>query len=125
MLTKGFVTQSIPILPGEFEITLRSLIPDESTFLKEVSNDEKVRVESYLVEKYSLGQLAFALVAINGETLPPCTNQDGEIDKKAFLKRLKRVMKMSSYIIADIALQAEWFDYRCRLALNPKLLGNG
>lgn len=126
LLMKEEVRQRVPILPGKFEVEFRSLLPSESLFVKQFMVEDSKRPESYYLEKFSLCQLAMAVVAINGKPLgAPHIKSDGEIDEKTFVDNLRRMVKKSGYVVADLSVNYAWFDIRVRKLFNPDDLGNG
>lgn len=126
LLMKGYVEQTIPILPGKFEPRFRSLRPAESLFIKVyMSKDTEATTDSYTAEKYSLCQLACSLVAMNGKAYPDHRNTKGEPEMDLFKAKLKMLLDQSVYIIADLGIQFVWFDIRVRRLISPDRLGNG
>ncbi len=126
LLLKDEVRQTIPIIPGQFEITLRSLLPSESLFIKQYMAKEQDRTDAYLGEKYSLCQICMALVSINGKSFgAPHLKEDGTVDQAVFDLRLKSLIRKSGYIVADISINYAWFDIRVRKLISPDELGNG
>jgi hypothetical protein len=66
LLMKDEVRQRVPILPGKFEPTFRSITPIESLFIKRRMAKETITTDQYLGEKYNLMLLTCCLVDING-----------------------------------------------------------
>jgi len=125
LLYKNEVRQRVPIIPEKFEPLFRSLTPAESLFVKKFIADEQTVSDQYLMEKYSLCLLAAALVDINGKALPDHLNSDGEVDKAAFQKKLKELLRKSGYIINDLSLNYQWFDVRVRKLISLDGVKNG
>ena len=125
LLMKDEVQQRVPILPGEFEPTFRSMLPEENLFIKRYLAKETSLPESYILEKYALCQLTCSVVAINGNHLPDHRDEKGELNEPKFEAKLKVMMRKSGYIIADLAINFYWFDLRVRRLINPEALGNG
>lgn len=125
LLYKNEVRQRVPIIPEKFEPLFRSLTPAESLFVKKLIADEQTVSDQYLMEKYSLCLLAAALIDINGKPLPDHLNSDGEVDKVAFQKKLKELLRKSGYIIADLSLNYQWFDFRVRKLISLDGVKNG
>lgn len=119
------VKQIVPIIPGKYTVTFRSTSPEENLFIKQFLAKEEAPSESYALEKFSLCQLACALVAINGVEFPDHRKPDGAPDVELFKKKLTQLMKKSGYVIADLGLNYIWFDIRVRKLLSPDKLGNG
>lgn len=125
LVLKDEVQQVVPVLPGKFEITFRTMSPEESLFVKQYLAKEQAPSESYALEKFSLCQLACALVAINNVDFPDHRTPDGSPDAELFKVKLKKLMRKSGYVIADLGLNFIWFDIRVRKLLSPDKLGNG
>lgn len=125
LILKDEVQQVVPVVPGKFEITFRSMTPDESLFIKRYVAKETIQNDQYLMEKFSLCQIACSLLAINGRPLPDHRTMDGTVEEKNFEVKLKAVMKKSAYVLADIGINYAWFDIRVRKLLNSGDLGNG
>lgn len=125
LILKDEVQQTVPVLPGKFEPRFRTLNPEESLFLKQFLAKEASPNESYAAEKFGLCQLACSLVSLNGADFPDHRKPDGTPDEELFKVKLKRLMKKSGYIIADMSINYYWFDIRVRRLLAPEKLGNG
>jgi hypothetical protein len=125
LIMKDEVRQTVPIIPGKFEPRFRTLNPEESLFLKQFLAKDPSPNEAYSVEKFSLCQLTCALVSLNGQDFPDHRKPDGTPDEELFKIKLKRLMKKSGYIIADLAINYYWFDIRVRKLIAPDRLGNG
>jgi hypothetical protein len=125
LILKDEVAQTVPIVPGKFEATFRTLNPEESLFIKQLLAKETAPSESYALEKFSLCQLACAIVSLNGADFPDHRKPDGTPDEELFKVKLKKLMKKSGYVIADLGLNYIWFDIRVRKLLSPDKLGNG
>jgi hypothetical protein len=128
LLMKDEVEQVVPVLPeGKFNVKFRSLRPSESLFIKQFMATSEQKSEQYYIERYSLCQLAMAVVEINGKPLGAPHLKDGgeEVDEKVFAAKLKMLTKKSGYIVADLGINYSWFDVRVRKLLNPDDLGNG
>jgi hypothetical protein len=125
LIMKDEVQQTVPVLPGKFEPRFRTLNPEESLFLKQFLAKESSPNESYAAEKWGLCQLACSLVSLNGADFPDHRKPDGTPDEELFKVKLKRLMKKSGYLIADMSINYYWFDIRVRRLLAPEKLGNG
>lgn len=125
LLMKNEVQQKVPIIPGKFEVIYRSATPDESLFIKRFIAEEKSPSEQYTLEWYALCLLTCSLVSINGALLPEHRDKQGDPDSKMFREKLKRLSKMSGYIVSDLGVNYTWFDLRVRKLLVPEKVGNG
>jgi hypothetical protein len=125
LLYKNEVHQRVPIIPGKFEPTFRSITPEESLFVKRYIAREQNISDQYLLEKYNLCLLTCSLFAINDNALPDHRNQAGEPDEKLFEAKLKVILKKSGYIVADMGINYVWFDLRVRKLITADGLKNG
>lgn len=125
LILKDEVRQTVPIKPGQFEPRFRTMSPEESLFMKQFLAKDVNANDAYSVEKFSLCQLACALVSLNGQDFPDHRKPDGTPDEDLFKIKLKKLMKKSGYIIADMAINYYWFDIRVRRLIAPDRLGNG
>ena len=125
LIMKDEVQQTVPIVPGKFEPRFRSMNPEESLFMKQYLAKDVSPSDAYSVEKFSLCQLACSLVSLNGQPFPDHRKPDGAPDEELFKIKLKKMMRKSGYIIADLAINYYWFDIRVRRLIAPEKLGNG
>jgi hypothetical protein len=128
LLMKDEVQQTVPIIPGKFEPTFRSLRPLESLYLKSRMAKETINTEQYLGEKYQLLLLTCSLLSINGVSFPDHRkHHDGsfEVTDEFFDAKFKMVTQKSAYILADLSVNLMWFDIRVRKLINPDDLKNG
>lgn len=128
LVWKGELKQTVPIVPGEFEVTFRTISADENLFIRKFVSREKAP-DAYLLDLYTLCNLTCAIVSISGggktTALPDHLNTHGEVDDKAFNDKLGRLRKMPIPLIADLLVNYDWFDVRTRKILNADELGNG
>ena len=129
LILKDEVSQRVPIVPEKFEPVFRSITPIESLYLKSRLAKETVQTDQYIGEKYNIMLLTCSLVSINGALLPEhrVHRPDGgfEVTDSAFDTKLSVILRKSGYIVADLAVNYQWFDVRVRKLLNPDDLGNG
>jgi len=130
LLMQDEVHQTVPIIPGKFEPTFRSLTPTESLYIKQRMARETITTDQYLAEKYNLLLLTCSLLDINGT--PFVDHRKFEhgsgtfiVDDKTFEEKLAAVMRKSGYVVADLSVNYMWFDIRVRKLLNPDDLKNG
>jgi hypothetical protein len=126
LIMKDQVEQIVPIIPDKFEVTFRTCSAEESLFIKKylASKQESVS-DAYAAEKYTLCQLACALVALNGKEFPDHRDKDGIPEEKHFEIKLQTLLKKSVFVIVDLNVNYIWFDIRVRRLFNPEKLGNG
>lgn len=125
LILKDEVRQTVPIIPGKFEPRFRTLSPEESLFIKQYLAKDTNQSDAYSAEKFSLCQITCSLVSLNGADLPDHRKSDGTPDEELFKLKLKKMMKKSGYIIADLSINYYWFDIRVRRLIAPDALGNG
>lgn len=125
LLYKGEVEQKVPIIPGKFEPTYRSVTPEESLFIKRYISKENESSDQYLFEKYNLCLLTCSLVAINDKPLPDHRGTNGDVDEKLFEAKFKMMSKKSGYIVSDLGVNYVWFDVRVRKLITADGLKNG
>lgn len=125
LILKGEVTQTVPILPGKFVAVFRSALPEESLFIKKIIAEEAAVSDEHTLERYGLLQLCCSLVQVNGVKFPDHIDAQGLPDRKMFDEKMKKVMRLSGYIINDLMVNLRWFDIRVRKLMNPEALGNG
>lgn len=126
LILRDEVKQVVPIIPGQFEITFRSMTPEENLFIKRyIASKDTGQSDQYITEKFGILQLVCCVFAINNRPLPDHRNEKGEVDEKLFEAKLALLLKKSGYVIADLGINYYWFDIRVRRLLNPDALGNG
>lgn len=124
LFVKDEVRQNIPVIPGKFEVVLRSVSPEENLFIKQIMAKDSNGSDSYVVEKLGICQLACALVSVNGVEFID-HRKNNEPDEELFKKKIKQVMRKPGVLINDLSLQYVWFDIRVRKLLVQENLGNG
>jgi hypothetical protein len=118
--------QRIPIVPGKFEVTFRSVTGYESQFIKKyLARDMSIQSEAYYNEKISLCTLACAITALNNSPIVHHLDVNGEVDEEIFEKKLKLLLRKPIYILADMGVNYDWFDKRARQLTTRDHLGNG
>lgn len=111
LLMNGFVTQRVPIIPGQFEPTFRSLNGDEDIEIKRLMGSIR-GPDQYVLDTFSLFNLAAGLYAINGKVLINHLDNDGNFDEKKFKEKYKVISKMAIPILADLSVNFSWFTRR-------------
>lgn len=111
LLMSGSVKQRVPIIPGKFEPTFRSLFGEE--------NEEILRMmgsvrgpDQYVLDVMSLYNLTAGLYAINGRVLPNHLDNNGDFNEEMFRAKYKMVRKMALPILADMSVNFRWFARR-------------
>jgi hypothetical protein len=126
LIMRDEVQQVVQIVPGKFDVTYRSMTPDDNLYIKRyISKHDTGQSDQYVLEKFGMCQLTCTVVSINGRALPEYRKADGDVDDELFEKKLKMLLKKSAYVVADLGINYSWFDIRVRKLLNPDSLGNG
>lgn len=111
LIVRGEVRQKVPIIPGQFEPTFRSVGGDELLFLKRLVGLERGS-DQYMMDKFSLMQLTAGLHALNNQPLPSHINADKDPDEALFKAKFKIVSKLPSAALADLSVNYVWFGKR-------------
>ena len=111
LITRGEVRQVVPIVPGTFFPTFRSVGGAEDLFIKRLMSNERGS-DQYLLDKYSVMNLTAGLHAINGKPLPTHLNGDGDPDQKAFEGKYRIISRMPLAMLADLSVNYMWFQRR-------------
>jgi hypothetical protein len=128
LLWSGEVKQLVPIIPGKFEVTFKSITGDENLFIRKYLAKRQRVSDAHDYELYQTCQLAMGVSAISGAThkvFPEIKDSKGEIDEKTFEARLHLITKMALPILADLSVNFNWFDMRVRKLIVPDDLKNG
>lgn len=134
LIEKDEVEQEVIIKQSIFWARFRSLREHEYQFIqqylfelseKEVKEGKARKSETVMNGMYSLCVLAASLLSINGKDLPNYLDGKGEPSKDQFSLKLRMLVRKSSYVIADLGLNYQWFDIRVRKLLGDDDLGNG
>lgn len=108
LLLNGSVQQKVPIIPGRFEPTFRSLQGDEDLEIKRMMG--KVRgPDQYIFDLFLVYQLTAGTYSINGKLLPDHLDKNGDFNEDLFLAKYKRMIKMGMPILADLSANFQWF----------------
>src|SRR6185295_10914590 len=99
-----------PVIPNEYILTLRTVSQTENFFCMQFVYEHTGSVE-YTQQLFNACRLVCAVVAQNGGMLPDHRKKDG-VDKEAFIHKFNIVCRMATVILADIAIQFDWFNER-------------
>jgi len=128
MIVKREIVQVIPLVPGKLSYTLRTFNQHEHLFCLQYVYENPGSV-TYAEEFLNTCKLVCALVAINGARLPDHRKGAGtpneEVDMDAFKKKMFHVASFPVQIIADLSVQAIWFNQRVNELLGVENLKNG
>jgi hypothetical protein len=111
LITRGEIRQRVPIVPGKFEPTFRSVGGNEDLFVKRLMSSERGS-DQYILDKYSVLNLVSGLYALNGKPLPSHLDASGDPDDKLFQAKFKIVSKMPLAMLADLSVNYTWFGRR-------------
>lgn len=128
LLTKGFVTQRVPILPGKFEPEFQSMRANEDLAIKRLAMEEARGIEvseRYLLDKFSLMSVTIGLRSINGNPLPDHLDQNGKFSDEKFWKKFEKVASFNFHMLGSIGVNYFWFDLRVRKLFVAESLKNG
>jgi hypothetical protein len=128
MIVKREIQQDIPIIPGKLSYTLRTFNQHEYLFCLQYVYENPGSM-TYAEEFLNTCKLVCALVAINGARLPDHRKGIGtpneEVDKELFQKKMFHVASFPVHILADLSVQAIWFNQRVNGLFGVENLKNG
>lgn len=125
LVTEGEVMQKVPIVPGTFEVTYRSVSSGEDLEVKRMLYNIRKEVPRYQLDAYSIMSLTLAVYAINGHPLPDHRDESGTFSETKFRKKFELVKKYPLQMVADIGVNYIWFDVRVKKLFTVEALGNG
>ena len=128
IITRGFVTQRVPIIPKKFEPTFTSLSGDDDLALKRLVMVESRGLEvseRYLLDKFSLMTLAAGLHQVNNNPMPEFRDNEGHFDDEMFMAKFKHIIRLPFHMLASIGVNYFWFDIRVRKLFVAESVGNG
>lgn len=105
--------QIVPIIPGKYYPTFRTMGGDEDLEVKRLVGNERGST-TFVLAKMTLMNLACGLYALNGKPLSSHLDKNGSFDKELFEDKLKGIMKYPMQVLADLAVNYTWFDRRVR-----------
>jgi len=128
MITKREIRQKIPIIPGKLSYTFRTFNQHENLFCMGYVYDHPgsaLQAEELL----NTCKLVCSLVEMNGTPLPEHRKFAGtpkeEIDNAAFEKKFQLVGSFPTQMLADMSVQAVWFEERVNKLFSLDNLKNG
>lgn len=111
LLISGSVNQKVPIVPGKFEPTFRSLSGQENLEILRLMNSVR-GPDEYILDMLQIFRLTAGLYALNTKVMPSHLNNDGDFDEELFRKKHKIVIRMALPILADMSVNFGWFVRR-------------
>jgi hypothetical protein len=128
IIVDGCVTQTVPIVPGKFEVEFQSMRGDEDLAIKRLimlENKGLEVTERYLLDKFSIMGVTIGVRRINNNLLPSHLDDEGNFDEKKFLEKFNMVCRLAFHMLASIGVNYYWFDVRVRKLFVADTLGNG
>lgn len=128
IVTAGFVTQRVPVVPDKFEPEFQSMRSDEDLAIKRLimlENKGLEVTERYLLDKFSVMGVTIGLRSINGTLLPTHLDVHGKFHEELFWKKFDFVARLPFHMVASIGVNYYWFDLRVRRLFVADALGNG
>lgn len=111
LLLNGTIIQKVPIAPGKFEPTFRSLQGFENLEILRLMSS--VRGSEMLIDDtLHLYRLTAGLFAINGKPFPNHLDKNGDFDEELFKVKSKIVLRMALPILSDLVVNFGWFQKR-------------
>jgi hypothetical protein len=109
-ISLGEVRQDVPIIPGKYTPTFRSISGDEGLFIKQLMSKERGS-DQFIMDKFAMLNLTAGLFAFNGTPFPTHLKGD-EPNEELFLAKFKRVSKLPFAILTDLSQNYLWFTRR-------------
>jgi hypothetical protein len=128
MVMKREIVQTIPVIPGKFEVTLRTFSQRENLWILRYIFDFPGS-GLYISELINTCRLVCGLVAINGAYLPDHRKDVGlpteTIIKEDFERKFFHVAGFPVQFVADMSVQSIWFQDRIDKLFTADALKNG
>lgn len=111
LFTHGEIRQRVPVVPGKFEPTFRSVGGNEDLFIK--SRMSKIRgSDQYILDMFTVMNLTAGLYSMNKSVFPNHLDREGEVNETAFDVKFKTIVKLPRPILADLSVNYIWFSRR-------------
>ena len=128
MIVKREIQQTVTVVPGKLIYQFRTFNQHENLFCLRYVYDMSGSV-AYIEELLNTCKLVCSLVAVNGALLPDHRKGVGsdkeEVDKDLFQKKMFHVANLPVQLIADISVNAIWFNERVTRLFSVENLKNG
>jgi len=131
-IINDYLEQRVPIIPGKFEPTFRTISAEEELALKRLLmlEAQKLKIqEHYLLDKYAVMTVVAGTVAINNMRLPEHTivgaNGIPVFDDDRFWQKFNALARKPIFMMASLGVHFFWFDIRCRKLVVTEKVGNG
>ena len=109
----GEIQQEVEVVPGKTKYKFRSTTGEEDLAVKRMMFGE-TGGDRYMLDKFSLYNLALGIVSINNMALPTHLNDKKRFDETLFLKKYEVMMRFPVQLLGDMAVQYMRFDQRVR-----------
>ena len=115
MVMKRELTQTVPVLPGKLEVTLRTFTQRENLWTLKYIFDFPGS-SAYVQEVLNTCRLTCSVVALNGSLFPDHRKDVGlateGVDKEAFERKMFHIASLPVQLVADLSIQSIWFQDR-------------
>lgn len=128
LIMRGEVLQRVPIIPGKFEPTFRSLAVQEDLALKRlIMSEAKVLqiADSYFTDKFAFMGVVAGLYAINGNVLPSHLDADNNFSDVLFRAKFEHLARYSFWMLQSLCVHFGWFDARVKMCFKAENIKNG
>lgn len=128
MVVKREIQQHVTVVEGKLSYTFRTFNQHEHLFCLRYIY-EFPGSALYVNELLNTCKLVCSLVAVNNALLPEHRKDIGtskeQVDRELFVKKMFHVASFPTQMIADISVQAVWFDERVGKLFSLENLKNG
>lgn len=107
------IRQVVPIMPGKYYPTFRSIGGDEDLEVKRLLSSAKGS-STYLLSRMTLMNLTCGLYALNGKELQSHLDKNGDFSEELFDAKFKNITKYPMSVLMDLAVNYTWFDERTK-----------
>jgi hypothetical protein len=128
LIIRDFVEQRVPIIPGRFEVTYRSMSGEVDLALKQLLMEESGKTnvsDQYVLDKFAFMTLTAGTAAINGNPTPRHTDADGNFSPEAFWVKFNWMVRRPLHMLASISTNHIWFEMRVRKLFVAETVKNG
>jgi hypothetical protein len=111
LLVHQELRQEVPIIPGKFSPTFRSISGHEDLWAKRMINTE-TGSETYIMDKFAMMNLCLGLHSLNRRPLLAHLDKDGLVDDKLFSSKFNQMLRYPLIVLADLSVNYTWFGKR-------------
>jgi hypothetical protein len=128
LVTRREIQQEVAVIPNKLIYTLRTMNEQELLFCMQYVYEFPGSAR-YVEELLNMARLVCGFMALNGRMLPDHRKKAGtldeEVDKDAFVRKLKLVTLYPTNLIADLGANYHWFVGRVNKLFSAETLKNG